>query len=154
MSDWTHSICRNCWESQQPGRIPVRTTEALVESCCFCGHVTQSGIYVRANDQELSLCRGHAEAELVSNTHSSAPVSSPPEAGEPSEEFRRFHVAGWGEDSAEYDEAVQVRCWICGVTREFGGSLSAVKSVPDGTVGLDELAAWARAHACPGLAVT
>ncbi len=45
---WTHAMCDFCWKLRQGPRQPVRLTDAEVETCCWCGVGTQSGIYVRA----------------------------------------------------------------------------------------------------------
>jgi len=61
MSQWTHSICNDCWKEKEPNRIPHRLIEAGVsnrnEVCCFCGNLTQSGIYVREDPKKLQ-CKG------------------------------------------------------------------------------------------------
>lgn len=51
MSSWTHACCEECWDHQQPGRTPHRMGAAhrLTETCCYCGVITRSGIYVREN---------------------------------------------------------------------------------------------------------
>jgi hypothetical protein len=85
-----------------------------------------------------------------SNTSSTPPVSSPPEA-EPlvpvdGGEFGKFHVGGWnGSEESGWDYPVSVRCWICGsrASSPAGGD----------AVALEDLAAWARSHVCPPLQV-
>ena len=51
---WSHWIsamqCEACWNLTHPnGRVPVRLEADFVqpESCCTCGTITTSGIYVR-----------------------------------------------------------------------------------------------------------
>jgi 5'-deoxynucleotidase YfbR-like HD superfamily hydrolase len=86
-----------------------------------------------------------AEADVMSNTSSNPPLpsgaSSPGPAARP---YRKFHVysAGWDGDP----ETLGMRCWVCGVSQEFGADGDAI--------GLEELTAWAEAHRCPGLTVT
>lgn len=43
---WTQPLCNSCWEATHPGRTPIRVMGDY-ESCCECGTVTTSGIYVR-----------------------------------------------------------------------------------------------------------
>jgi hypothetical protein len=44
---WTQGICDDCWEMNNPGREPYRLLKPERETCCVCGGVTLSGIYVR-----------------------------------------------------------------------------------------------------------
>lgn len=52
-SKWTHAICSDCYKTEEPDRPdPVRLTlgqlmDATPEVCCFCGVVTDEGIYYR-----------------------------------------------------------------------------------------------------------
>ena len=61
MSKWTHAVCRQCWSERNPGREPVRVSEAYLdekaEPCCFCGRPQQSGIFVRAAPDQV-MCKG------------------------------------------------------------------------------------------------
>jgi hypothetical protein len=45
----TVPICDVCWLIEEPGREPVRLTEAgdITETCYRCKRETRSGIYVR-----------------------------------------------------------------------------------------------------------
>jgi hypothetical protein len=85
-----------------------------------------------------------AEADVMSNTSSNPPLpsgaSSPGPAARP---YRKFHVysAGWDGDP----ETLGMRCWVCGVSQEFGAD--------DDAIGLEELTAWAEAHRCPRMRV-
>lgn len=54
---WTHAICRACYELHEPGRIPIAVEAPEVEYCCFCDALTCEGIYYRA-DPRTTLCRG------------------------------------------------------------------------------------------------
>lgn len=47
MSNWTHAICDDCWDKDNPERRSPRKGEGNPESCCYCGKATLSGIYVR-----------------------------------------------------------------------------------------------------------
>ena len=53
MNKWTHSICENFWNAQNPDREAVRIREEFrdeqAEICCFCGKPHGSGIYKRAD---------------------------------------------------------------------------------------------------------
>jgi hypothetical protein len=54
-----HLSCIECWERNFPDQIPFRVKQAGLDSCCFCGKPTVSGIYVRANAREERLwCEG------------------------------------------------------------------------------------------------
>lgn len=44
---WTQAVCEPCWAVSQPGREPARMNLAPEETCSYCGHRTQAGIYVR-----------------------------------------------------------------------------------------------------------
>lgn len=61
-SDWTHAICAGCWDARNPGREPIRLRKPPQEPCCFCGFVSDDGIYVRADPETVPLCRGHEDA--------------------------------------------------------------------------------------------
>jgi hypothetical protein len=64
MSPWSHVICTDCWNTQHPDKEPVVLAELLTpETCCFCGQLTDSGIYVR-HDPNEALCKGVHEAQL------------------------------------------------------------------------------------------
>lgn len=41
-----HAMCRKCWERLQPVVAYERT--AAEEFCCFCGALTEEGVFVRA----------------------------------------------------------------------------------------------------------
>lgn len=56
-SVWTHIICRDCYAKEEPGREPVRVKNVDPESCCFCGKVTDEGIYYRYDPNKLA-CKG------------------------------------------------------------------------------------------------
>jgi ribosome-binding protein aMBF1 (putative translation factor) len=57
MSKWEHAICEVCWRARQGAREPVRVVKASIETCCYCGEATRSGIYVRADPAEV-VCKG------------------------------------------------------------------------------------------------
>ena len=50
---WTHPICYSCWDERNPDRMATRLTDAGKEQCCHCGEKTGSGIYIRANPNEV-----------------------------------------------------------------------------------------------------
>jgi hypothetical protein len=53
--NWRQPICTECWETRNPGRIPVRLRSRpwTVEQCSFCGHRTGAGIFVRAHPDSV-----------------------------------------------------------------------------------------------------
>jgi hypothetical protein len=57
MSNWTHSVCADCWKKMNPDRQPCRVVLADQERCCFCGTIHRSGIYVRKNPADME-CNG------------------------------------------------------------------------------------------------
>jgi hypothetical protein len=54
MSRFTHLVCEDCWKQIEPGRVPVRVIDSRTNECCFCGQITNSGIFVRRNPADLS----------------------------------------------------------------------------------------------------
>lgn len=44
---WTQPSCLPCWSKRSPGREPARVIHTEPETCVYCGHDTQSGIFVR-----------------------------------------------------------------------------------------------------------
>ncbi len=72
MTQWTHSICQNCWngehpeeggdwknpEDQEPSREPVTLIDVNVELCCICNTKTSAGIYIRRDPKHLP-CKGN-----------------------------------------------------------------------------------------------
>lgn len=49
---WTSQpVCAKCWDDEHPYRHPVRVTGSAVqpETCCYCGTLNRSGIYVRVD---------------------------------------------------------------------------------------------------------
>jgi len=52
---WTHAVCGPCWAAMHPDREPdsMRPELAKVDTCCYCGHQTQMGIYVRDDPKVL-----------------------------------------------------------------------------------------------------
>jgi hypothetical protein len=40
-------VCNTCFAERNPGRTPVRLRDPNVERCCYCGAITEAGIYVR-----------------------------------------------------------------------------------------------------------
>lgn len=57
---WTHNMCGACWDRQHQGnRQPHRVTHSLTEICCYCGAVTNEGIFVRNDPNDPTLhCGG------------------------------------------------------------------------------------------------
>jgi hypothetical protein len=64
VSAWNHAICSRCWYGRHPNRQPVRVEGAEREKCCFCGHVTTSGIYVR-DEPRNCLTKGRHDEEAT-----------------------------------------------------------------------------------------
>ena len=64
MSKWTHAICTPCWNTQNPDRPSTNgREEGPGERCCWCGHVTTSGIYLRADPNGLSCSGNHGDRD-------------------------------------------------------------------------------------------
>ena len=63
MSEWTHSICGSCWKKSPRSKFePIKVVDAPLEHCCFCGQVTQEGIYTRHDPADPKLkCGGKHE---------------------------------------------------------------------------------------------
>lgn len=53
---WTHSICVPCWNKREPDRPPVTVVEKEQNICCFCGELTDSGIFVREHPSKVPYC--------------------------------------------------------------------------------------------------
>lgn len=56
MSQWTHRICERCWFDGPYGtlddgayRQPTQIIDPTPGPCCFCGGMTITGIFIRAN---------------------------------------------------------------------------------------------------------
>ena len=52
-TEWRHAICWDCWGARYAGRRPVRLLEPDLETCCYCGAGTLSGMYVRADPRRV-----------------------------------------------------------------------------------------------------
>jgi hypothetical protein len=50
---WTQAVCASCWMERNPDREPVRMLESPVETCCFCGNLAASGIYMRIDPKTV-----------------------------------------------------------------------------------------------------
>jgi hypothetical protein len=50
---WTHPICIDCYNQEEPGREPTRVKGDWIQVCCFCGQTTKDGIYYRFDPSEL-----------------------------------------------------------------------------------------------------
>ena len=48
-SKWTHPICKKDYAVMEPDREPVSVKGWEAEICCWCGEVTISGIFYRAD---------------------------------------------------------------------------------------------------------
>jgi hypothetical protein len=57
MSEWTHSICEDCWDKEHPERKAHRLSLGDEAMCCYCGTIHNSGIYVREDPDKLP-CKG------------------------------------------------------------------------------------------------
>ena len=59
---WNHSICETCWNARNPEREAIKLREEFrderPDTCCFCGKLHGSGIYIRHEPAEL-LCKGN-----------------------------------------------------------------------------------------------
>lgn len=56
MSQYTHAICEHCWSLKHPNREP-HIGRKKVETCCYCGVLTNSGILSR-DDPSIPMCKG------------------------------------------------------------------------------------------------
>jgi hypothetical protein len=65
MTDWTHTLCDDCWYAAEPGRDPVRVKLQPIEVCCNCGALTNSGIYYREKPDLMSYC-DHEQGKVKS----------------------------------------------------------------------------------------
>ena len=57
MSQWTHSICEDCWDKKNPTKLADRHGPGDDDICCFCQKKHNSGIYIRENPDNLT-CKG------------------------------------------------------------------------------------------------
>lgn len=46
---WTQPVCDDCYDWQRPETPPHRLVEREPERCAWCGKLTLSGIFVRAD---------------------------------------------------------------------------------------------------------
>jgi len=60
MSIWQHTVCGDCWAEREPSRSPVRMKHPVVEVCCDCNAITESGIYMRGDVATFN-CHGLGE---------------------------------------------------------------------------------------------
>lgn len=58
MSGWTHAMCDECWWEQHGFEEPCVLIKRHAELCGWCGKLTRSGIYVRADPKDVPLLRG------------------------------------------------------------------------------------------------
>lgn len=58
MPRWTHAVCDECWEAQEPGALPVRLREPKLDYCGWCARKTESGIYRRADPADVPFAEG------------------------------------------------------------------------------------------------
>src|SRR5437868_2635470 len=72
-SKWTHSICRECRNRENPGRVAIVLRDICDEICCFCGKPHTSGIHIRDN-WAFTPCRGETG---IHKEDSDARVKSP-----------------------------------------------------------------------------
>jgi hypothetical protein len=57
MSDWTHSLCEDCWDEKHPDNPTARAIVGDICVCCACEKKHSSGIYVR-EDPAVMPCHG------------------------------------------------------------------------------------------------
>ena len=67
MNKWTHSLCYECYENKEPGRVPHVLINPDLESCCQCLKRHRDGIYYRA-DPALLACHGQLGIHLDEET--------------------------------------------------------------------------------------
>lgn len=63
MSEWNHTICETCWFKREEDRFPVQLMrdpgDLNVDTCCFCGTVKVTRIWVRQDPKSVQLvCSG------------------------------------------------------------------------------------------------
>lgn len=59
---WNHSLCRACYEIQEPGRYPARLKDFAILTCCSCGTDTAEGIYYRQKPGTFLYCSGEGDS--------------------------------------------------------------------------------------------
>jgi hypothetical protein len=68
MAIWTHNICGDCWNRENPtraaARLTLRGTSGPNETCCFCGKENTDGIFIREDpdSEKLQFCKHKEEA--------------------------------------------------------------------------------------------
>lgn len=65
MSNWTHSICWECWGKRNPDANAARMINPVLEQCCYCGADTTHGIYRRDSPQVPRFCAHRVESAEV-----------------------------------------------------------------------------------------
>lgn len=52
---WTHLVCVPCWNKKNTDRMVLANEYMSGEAgpCCYCGHATLSGIYVRDDPRQV-----------------------------------------------------------------------------------------------------
>lgn len=63
MSEWSHPICMACWFDQRGNDVPYRVASSIKEICCWCGNNTFTGVYVRADPDDLPFHKVHEVEE-------------------------------------------------------------------------------------------
>jgi hypothetical protein len=59
MAEWTHQICSICWTRTHADAPSPLEVSAEMGVCCFCGRLTNSGIFVRESpDSKILVCGG------------------------------------------------------------------------------------------------
>lgn len=58
--NWNHSMCSECWGKYKLNRVPVRVDD-VVNKCCYCSQLTDSGIYVREDPRKIACLGVHEE---------------------------------------------------------------------------------------------
>lgn len=44
---WNQPLCWPCWNTETGNQVPRTVVDPWPETCCMCGQVTNSGIFVR-----------------------------------------------------------------------------------------------------------
>ena len=50
---WTQPTCDDCWDERHPTHPSPRRPTSMEETCCYCGELTLSGIYVRVDPRTV-----------------------------------------------------------------------------------------------------
>jgi hypothetical protein len=58
----THLACYACYAEREPDRDPVRLGDQPEAVCCFCGQMTEDGVWYRADSKDC-VCPANHEGD-------------------------------------------------------------------------------------------